>query len=598
MDDARLAELARECGATLRREGLQGPAVLQSFALAREAVERTTGARLYPVQVLGGYAMLSGHVVEMATGEGKTLTAVPAAATAALAGLPVHVVTVNDYLVRRDCEITGPAFRLLGLTTDAVVHELTPDARRRAYGADVTYCSNKELVFDYLRDRIAVGAGTGRIEISLERLYRAQPRDRKLVLRGLGFAIVDEIDSVLIDEARTPLIISATGNGSWQQDAYPQALELAQRLETDRDYEIHSWQRRVALTEDGTERLRREAEPLGGIWRSRRAREELVTKALTALFLHQRDKHYIVADGKVQIVDEFTGRVMADRSWEGGLHQLVECKEGCPMTSPRETIARLTYQRFFRRYLRLAGMSGTVREVAGELWDVYRLRVLEVPTHRPVRRRIGDACIFDFADEKWQAVVDRVSALHRDGRPVLIGTRSVAASELVSGLLRQHEIDHRVLNARQDLEEAETVARAGGRGRVTVATNMAGRGTDIQLEPGVDELGGLHVILTEPHEARRIDRQLFGRCGRQGDAGSCEAMLSMEDELVTAFLARHAWSRAMLTLRNGRLGDWSRRAIVYLAQVAAERRHARTRRETLDQDERLDTMLSFSGRVE
>jgi preprotein translocase subunit SecA len=542
--------------------------------------------------------MLAGHAVEMATGEGKTLTAVPPAATAALAGLPVHVVTVNDYLVDRDCGITGPALRLLGLAADVVVHGKSPDERRRAYAADVTYCSNKELVFDYLRDRIAAGGGAGRIQLSLERLYREQPRERKLVLRGLGFAIVDEIDSVLVDEARTPLIISASGSGGWHGDAYREALELARRLEMERDFEIRSWQRRVLLTEEGAQRLQREAEAFGGLWAARRVREELATKALTALYLHVRDKHYIVADGKVQIVDEFTGRVMADRSWEGGLHQLVECKEGCEMTSPRETIARLTYQRFFRRYVRLAGMSGTVREIAGELWDVYRLRVVEVPTHRPVRRLMQGTRIVDTTDAKWRAVVDRAAEMHRAGRPVLIGTRSVAASERLSELLNQHGVDHRVLNARQDREEAETVARAGGRGRVTVATNMAGRGTDIKLEPGVEELGGMHVILTERHEARRIDRQLFGRCGRQGDAGSCEALLSLEDELVGDLLARRPWLRAMLGLREGRGRDWTRRLLVHLAQLSAEQRHARMRRDTLNQDERLDAMLSFSGRVE
>jgi preprotein translocase subunit SecA len=479
-----------------------------------------------------------------------------------------------------------------------VVHGKSPDERRRAYAADVTYCSNKELVFDYLRDRIAAGGGAGRIQLSLERLYREQPRERKLVLRGLGFAIVDEIDSVLVDEARTPLIISASGSGGWHGDAYREALELARRLEMERDFEIRSWQRRVLLTEEGAQRLQREAEAFGGLWAARRVREELATKALTALYLHVRDKHYIVADGKVQIVDEFTGRVMADRSWEGGLHQLVECKEGCEMTSPRETIARLTYQRFFRRYVRLAGMSGTVREIAGELWDVYRLRVVEVPTHRPVRRLMQGTRIVDTTDAKWQAVVDRAAEMHRAGRPVLIGTRSVAASERLSELLNQHGVDHRVLNARQDREEAETVARAGGRGRVTVATNMAGRGTDIKLEPGVEELGGMHVILTERHEARRIDRQLFGRCGRQGDAGSCEALLSLEDELVGDLLARRPWLRAMLGLREGRARDWTRRLLVHLAQLSAEQRHARMRRDTLNQDERLDAMLSFSGRVE
>jgi preprotein translocase subunit SecA len=327
------------------------------------------------------------------------------------------------------------------------------------------------------------------------------------------------------------------------------------------------------------------AAPQGGLWSGRRRREELVRQALTALHLMERDKHYLVRDGRVQIIDEFTGRILADRAWEQGLHQLVEVKEHCELTSRREPLARISYQRFFRRYVRLAGMTGTASEVAGELWSIYRLPVVRVPTNRPLHRHGLAPRIFETADEKWAAIVTRIADVHTQGRPILVGTRSVAASEHLSRLLKRADLPHVVLNARQDEDEAEIVAKAGERGRITVATNMAGRGTDIRLAPGVVELGGLHVIATEYHEAGRIDRQLFGRCGRQGDPGSYEAFASLEDDIVRV----HArWAR---WLRNEPLR-------LRLAQRAAERMHSRVRRDLLRYDEQMETALAFSGRGE
>jgi preprotein translocase subunit SecA len=592
--DARLGELAAECGMVLRREGFGPPAVASAFALVREAVRRCVGIRLFPVQLMGGYIMLSGHIAEMATGEGKTLTATLPAATAALAGLPVHVVTVNDYLVERDAALTTPIYRLLGLSAAPVLNGMKPDARRVAYARDITYCNNKELVFDYLRDRIALGAGGSRAQLRLERLYGNDPRTAKLVLRGLAFAVVDEADSALVDEARTPLIISGIGDGGYEKRIYQDALVLARELKGERDYEIQAWQHGVRLTAAGKAHLADAGTSLGGVWAARRSREELVTKALSALHLYARDKHYLVQDGKVQIVDEYTGRVMPDRSWEGGLHQLIETKEGVDITGKRETVARLTYQRFFRRYLRLSGMTGTAREVAAEIWNVYRLRVVTVPTHRPVQRVQLPPQVHDTAEQKWRAIVARIGELHRDGRPVLVGTRSVAASEKLGRLLDAAQLPYRILNARQDSAEADIVAGAGQPGRITVATNMAGRGTDIQLAQSVIAAGGLHVILTERHDARRIDRQLFGRCARQGDPGSCQAIVSLEDELVASFNKRLPWLRPLLAGR----GEAFKQLTVAAAQRLAEHTHAGVRNDTLKLDEKLDTMLAFSGRVE
>ena len=595
------AGLRNEAGAlgpALRREGF-GPALVASvFALVREAATRGLGQRHFDVQLLGGHALLAGMVAEMETGEGKTLTATLPACTAALAGVPVHIVTVNDYLAERDAQWMKPIYEALGLTVGVIVHGLSPEARRAAYAADVTYCTNKELAFDYLRDRIVLGPRPSRVHLTLERLYGPEARARRLLLRGLHYAIVDEADSVLIDEARTPLIISGGGHDVTEKHIYETALGLADQLVRDRDFTFEPAERVLQLSPHGMARLAELAQPLGGVWMGRLRREELARQALVARHLFHRDQHYLVQDGKVQIVDEYTGRLMPDRSWEQGLHQLIEVKEGCQLSSRHETLARISYQRFFRRYHRLAGMTGTAREVARELWAVYRLPAVRISTNRPLQRSGFVHRVYPDAEVRWSAVVERVSDLHAEGRPVLLGTRSVAASEHVSRLLEKAGLAHRVLNARQDLEEAQIVAEAGQPGQITVATNMAGRGTDIRLGDGVAERGGLHVIATERHEASRIDRQLFGRCGRQGDPGSYEAMVSLDDELFTTYGRRWRWLAARFRLGDrplpSRIGEWLSR----VAQRAAERRHARMRRDLLRMDEQLEKALAFTGGLE
>ena len=598
MDTEALREAARDLRLVLRRDGFLLERAAQVFALVRETADRTVGMRHFDCQLMGGWVLLNGMVAEMETGEGKTLTATLPAVTAALAGIPVHVVTVNDYLTARDAEWMGPVYETLGLTVGTVVHGQTPDQRQEAYASDITYGTNKELVFDYLRDRLVLQQRTESLRLQADRLMGDISRTERLVLRGLHYAIVDEADSVLVDEARTPLIISG-GAQTEEAGFLEEAAQVARGLEEGRDYRLDLEERRAELTEAGMERIREQTERLSPLWAGTIRREETVRQALMAFHLFERDVDYLVREGKVVIVDEFTGRLMPDRSWERGLHQLIEIKEGVEVTLQRDVLSRISYQRFFRRYLRLAGMTGTASEVAGELGSVYGLPVIRIPTNRPVCRTQLPDQIHATSVEKWEGIVARVGQLHDEGRPCLIGTRSVAASEHVHKLMEAAGLPHQVLNAKFDKEEAEIIARAGERGRVTVATNMAGRGTDIKLGPGVAELGGLHVILTERHEARRIDRQLQGRSGRQGDPGSSEAFLSLEDPLVVSGkggLLR--WIAERLLPTGSGIWSWFARGAVRQVQKRIERLHARMRRDLLKQDDVLGTMLSFTGRSE
>ena len=576
----------------LKRDGFTDALVARAFALIRATAQLTLGKRHYDVQLAGGWVLLSGRVAEMETGEGKTLTATLAAATAALAGMPVHVVTVNDYLAQRDAEEMGVLYKALGLSVGCVTHHVSPHERRPQYDCDIVYCTNKDLTFDYLRDRLKLKGRPRPLRHAVHKVT-GSGGDSGLNLRGLHFAIVDEVDSVLVDEARTPLILSAETDDSAIERIYREALSLASQLEEGRDFVIEHQRTHIRITDDGKRRLGELAAGMRGMWTGPNRREEFVRQGLSALHLFQRDQQYLVVDGKVQIVDEFTGRVMPDRSWERGLHQMIEVKEGCEITGQRETLARISYQRFFRRYVRLSGMTGTAKEISGELWSVYRLKVMRVPTRRPVQRKIGQIQIFETAEQKWAAVLESIQREHAKQRPVLVGTRSVAASETLSALLAAAGLDHRLLNARQDKEEADIVALAGEPGRITVATNMAGRGTDIKLTPESLESGGLHVIVTELSEAGRVDRQLFGRCGRQGDPGSCELFASYEDEIITRYakLAPGIAGKA-----PGK--DLTGPALFRFAQRRAERIHAMMRQEVLEMDDYLGDMLAFAGRAE
>ncbi len=591
----KLSEMATALRRDLHRNGLRPDLVASAFAVIRELSGRTLGMRHFDVQLLGGWAMMRGKVAEMETGEGKTLTATLPAATAALAGIPVHIVTVNDFLVARDAAWMKPLYDALGLSVGTILEGMSPTERRHGYGCSITYCTNKQVVFDYLKDRLLLQQENRALHLKIEALYRAGSRVSQLMMRGLCFAIVDEADSVLVDEARTPLIISGGQGAGDEERVYRQALSAAPRMLAGRDYLISERERHVDLTELGRAHAARLTHRYGGVWNVPGHRENIMRQALAALHLYLRDKHYIVDEGRVRIVDEYTGRVMADRSWERGLHQMVEAKEGLEISGRQETLARISYQRFFRRYLRLAGMTGTAREVAGELWAVYGLDTVRIPTNRPQARTIHGDLLYPTLQAKWQAIAERVAELHTSGRPVLVGTRSVADSEHISGLLNERGIQHSVLNARQNRTEAEIVAQAGERGRVTVATNMAGRGTDIGLAPGVGEAGGLFVIASERHEAGRIDRQLFGRSGRQGDPGECQAMVSLDDELVRSVFGRLLDRRQAA---SGRLPDWLGRMLFSWAQRTTERRHSAIRKRLLHSDESLQDLLAFSGRGE
>ena len=599
LSDEVLLQTARTMRRVLLREGFTAEHSARCFALVRTAASRTVGMSHFPVQIMGGWVMLQGMLAEMGTGEGKTLTATLPAAAVAMAGLPVHVITVNDYLARRDSELMGPVYRALGLTVGLAEPEQPPPERRAAYQADVCYCTNKDIGFDYLRDSLTLAAHRGRARLLLEKALERGDRLDRLLLRGLHFAIVDEIDSVLIDEARTPLIIAGNDQREADQELYGTAVELTAKLEEGTDFDIDREDRAARLTEKGRKRMGELAGALPASWRSKRAREELIQQALAAIHLFELDKHYLIKDGEIQIIDEYTGRTMPDRSWERGLHQLIEIKEGCEISARQGTLARITYQRLFRRYLRVAGMSGTVEEVRPELEAVYGLRTVEVPPNRPSQRRDLGCSLYSNAAEKWDAVARSVAAMQEAGRPVLIGTRSVAASEQLSKELDSRAIEHVVLNARQDATEAEIVARAGISGRITVATNMAGRGTDIHLTEDSRSAGGLHVILTEYHESSRIDRQLFGRCARQGDLGTHEAVVSLEDEIFQQHAAASANGIASRYAgASGPLPRWTGKYLRVLAQRSAEGKNAQTRRATIALDKKLDSALGFAGRTE
>ncbi len=511
-------------------------AIDEAFAVAHEVVRREIGLDLHPEQVLAALAMADGCCAELATGEGKTVTAILAAAVLGWSGRGVHVITVNDYLARRDAETTGAAYRRLGLSVGVVQETSATPARWAAYARDITYASDKQVLFDYLRDRLASPLApriAGQILDDLSGDERAR-WSRRVVQRGLHAAIVDEADSVLIDDAVTPAIISGpmVARRSGAGEHLTLACRLAASLTQGDDYLVDRRAARVTLTQPGRDALARRSQELPPFWSGPRRREELVVQALTARELYRRGDEYIVKDGAVHIVDRSTGRVLPGRQWQLGLHQAVEAKEGLDITDETQTTARESYQQFFQRYEHLCGMTGTAREAAAELWRWYRLPVVRVPTHRPVIRTLARDRVYNSERDKLLAVAQRVEALHRSGRPVLCGTRSVEASERLAAMVRERGIACDVLNALHEDDEAAIIERAGRAGAVTVATNMAGRGTDIRLDPAARAAGGLAVIATERHDEARVDRQLFGRAGRQGDPGSAEAFVSLEDELI------------------------------------------------------------------
>ncbi len=569
-----------------------------AFALLREVAVRQLGLRPYREQIAGALALEAGCLAEMATGEGKTLVATMTAVLAGWRGSGCHVITANDYLAGRDAEWMNAVYRFCGLTVGCITPDMVPDERRLAYQAQVTYSTNKEVAADFLRDRLVIGHHQGLPSLLLSKMATGRgDRIDRLVQRGLACAIVDEADSVLIDEAATPLLISGEGPNREHIEAYEQADRLAHRLNPSTDYRIDRHAREVHLTPAGRRRLAGLSKPLGGLWTGSRRREELVSQAIAAGAFFLRDKHYVIEDGHVVIVDEFTGRLMPDHTWRDGVHPAIEAKEGLRVNLPRETHARISFQRFFRLYRKLSGMSGTLDEARGELWGIYRLPVVRIPTRRPIRRLVKPDRVFKTAAAKWEAVVSEICDVHQTGRPILIGTGGIGESVYLSDRLTARGLAHRLLNAVRQESEAQIIAEAGRKGRITVSTNMAGRGTDIRLGPGVAELGGLHVIATERFRARRIDRQLFGRCSRQGDPGSAQAFVSLEDELLRR---QGPWiSLAMCPFychNHSEISSAFRRRLVEFMQRRAEKVSLRMRRQVLSADNWLHHHLGFAAK--
>ncbi len=486
----------------------------EAFAVVREASRRTLLMRPFDVQIIGGIVLHEGRIAEMKTGEGKTLAATLPLYVNALTGEGTHVVTVNDYLAKRDAEWMGPIYKFLGLSVGVIVHGMDDDERRVAYHADITYGTNNEFGFDYLRDNM---------KFSLE----------DYVQRDFNYAIVDEVDSILVDEARTPLIISGPSEES--TDKYYRINQVIPRLRKDKDYSIDEKSRTVVLTEEGVPRVEGYLK-VQNLYEPRNI-EILhhVNQALKAHTLFRRDVDYLVKEGKVIIVDEFTGRVMPGRRYSDGLHQALEAKEKVTIEQENQTLASITFQNYFRMYKKLAGMTGTADTEAAEFKKIYNLDVVVVPTNMPMIREDHSDVIYKTEAEKFNATIDEIKELHKAKRPVLVGTISIEKSELLSKYLSRTGIKHHILNAKNHEKEAEIVAQAGQPGMVTISTNMAGRGTDIKLGEGVAELGGLHILGTERHESRRIDNQLRGRSGRQGDMGSSRFYLSLEDDLLRIF---------------------------------------------------------------
>ena len=508
----------------------------EAFALVREAGRRTLNMRHFDVQILGGIAMHNRSIAEMQTGEGKTLTATLPLYLAALEGKGAHLATVNDYLARRDAEWMKPLYESLGITVGIVETQMNQNQRRKAYECDITYGTAKEFGFDFLRDRLLLRRiGEGQTDFLGGMLGMVSEGGERPVQRTPYFVLVDEADSILIDEARTPLIISALPSEAQliAVECYKWAAGVASQFIEDEHYDYDHERKSIELTAEGRRLVRNLPKPDEMHAVGMFSIYEYIERAVKVNREFFRDRQYVVREGEVGIVDEFTGRAAEGRKWRAGLHQAVEAaQDDVEVTAEAGQAARVTVQDYFHLYPHLAGMTGTGITSAGELKKIYKLRVVQIPTNRPaIRKRLEDR-VFGTEEEKWHAIVDEVVEVHATGRPVLIGTRTIDKSEIISRMLKQRGIEHEVLNANHIEEEAEIVAKAGRQGRVTVSTNMAGRGTDIKLGEGVHELGGLHVIMTEMHDSARIDRQLVGRCGRQGDPGCYRVYLALEDELL------------------------------------------------------------------
>ncbi|CAG0993591.1 Protein translocase subunit SecA [Phycisphaerales bacterium] len=577
--------------------------VRRALAAVREVARRLTGEQAYVVQLMGALGLYHGRIIEMLTGEGKTLTGSIAAPLIAWHYKRLHVFTVNDYLASRDAESRRYIYRRCLLDVGAITQEMQPAERALVYSRPIVYGTPKQIVADWLRDQIKLGrATTAWTARHLTSQVGSGGEGLTPIVPGLRAALVDEADAVLIDEGVVPLIIARSRREDDMAKVYREAASLAGKLDEGADFEIDHVRRRADMTRHGEDRLvvlfdqllSHAGEP---IWRATRRGEELVRQALVARYCYIHGQQYQIVDGKVLIVDEYTGRFLPDRQWEHGLHQAVEAKEGLEVTADRETLARLSFQRFFRSYPFLCGMTGTAADATSEMESVYTRPVTIVPTNKPVVRAQWPARVFRAVRDKWSAIAASIEDVHRAGRPVLVGTRSIAASELLARLLELRGLPHQILNANFDKEEADFISKAGMGGpdaAITVATNMAGRGTDIKPDARALEAGGLHVILTEMHGAKRIDRQFIGRAGRQGDPGSAQIFVSLEDELVQ----RHAPVLTRLLRERARDAELAQTRMAMrvfrLAQRRSEARDRRNRAGVLRQDDWIDKHLPGS----
>ena len=591
MSDHDLSSVLLEYRSVFRRKP-KHDAELEALAAVREAAYRTVGLRAFVVQLAGALALNRGHLVEMATGEGKTLTAGLAAVLIGWTRKPFHVMTVNDYLVARDANWLTPLYEFCRIRVGKVVGGASEEERREAYRCDVTYTTSRELLADLLRDQMKNRDSATRSRRILKQMTRSRTvGHQRGVLRGVHTAVVDEADSILIDEAVTPLIISSPRPNESLKKAIYHADTLVRQLQEKQHFTVQPTYREIYFTEAGRQKIESLSRDWPGIWKSEARREELVRQALVGRVFFLKGKQYIVQDGKVVIVDEFTGRPMPHRSWRQGLHQAIEVKEGLEPSDPSETVARMSFQRFFRCFTKLSGMTGTARESARELWRIYQLPVVCLPSNKPCIRKQHHRVVTADEASKWHAVMEEIKAVHHQGRPILIGTRNVHVSEKIGEMLAEVGLSYQILNATRLSEEAMIVARAGGKGRITVATNMAGRGTDIKLDPDVSALGGLHVIATEPHETGRVDRQLFGRCGRQGDPGTARMFASLEDEIISRTLKGSEKSYPITVLSSMLPRPWA----VDFAQWISEKRAYKQRLAVLRADRWLEESLSFTG---
>lgn len=559
-------------------------------------IENTKHVILRANQCLAARAMLQGHCVEMATGEGKTLSIALAAGAAALSGTPVHVLTANNYLATRDAEYLTHVYQCLGLQVASATPMQEPDERRNSYSADVVYVTAKQVAFDWLNDTIEMGTAPDSLPARLSALTHANVQAvYKPMLRGLCLAILDEADSLLVDEARIPLVLAKANAANTADEAETViALGFAEQLREGVDYRVQSTTRMVQLTEAGCEELSRMSSKVTHVWQSSRYREERVGQALTAIHSFVRDRDYIVRNQRLELMDAHTGRATPDRRLPHGLHRMLEIKEKCKPSAQHETIATIPFQHFFRHYIGLAGISGTLLEVSEEIQHIYNAFVVPVPSHCPSRRHDLPATAFADRSSQLQAMVNAVQQRHVLKQPVLICTRSVEQSLGVSAMLTAHDLSHQVLNAYQDADEAGIVASAGQAGQLTVATNMAGRGTDIPLGSGVAELGGLHVISLAFNDARRLDRQLAGRAARQGDPGSYQQLLSLDDSyLVDAMPAVVLKCAAMCVARG-----WQRAALllIRMTQRRVEKSHRKVRLSLYQSRQKLERQLAFAGK--